>query len=180
MMLRNTRNMVVCAMIAALYTALCLALAPFSYGMVQIRAAEALTLLPVFSPIAIWGVTLGCFVSNLVGFLTGANPLVFDIGIGTFATGLAAWLSWRSRHVKTFGLPVLSAVPPVVVNAVIIGLELTVLEMAGSFSLPVFLMNMAYVGMGQLVACFGLGLPLVYALTKTGAAQACFGKLAED
>ena len=175
----STRNMVVCAMIAALYTALCLALAPFSYGMVQIRAAEALTLLPVFSPIAIWGVTLGCFVSNLVGFLTGANPLVFDIGIGTVATLIAAWLSYWASGVKLFGLPVLSAVPPVVVNAVIIGLELTLLEMAGAFSFTVFLWNMLYVGVGQLIACFGLGLPLVYALTKTGTADRCFGALEE-
>lgn len=172
---RNTRNLVVAAMVAALYSALCLALAPLSYGMVQVRAAEALTLLPVFSPVAIWGVTLGCGVSNLVGFFTGMNVLGFlDVIFGTAATLAAAALSWSTRKIRLFGLPVVSSIPPVLVNALVIGMELTVLE-SGGFHPQVFLMNAVGVGLGQAVACFGLGLPLVYILEKTGVARKCFG-----
>jgi uncharacterized membrane protein len=155
-------------MIAALYTALCLALSPISYGMVQVRVAEALTLLPVFSPIAIWGVTLGCALSNLAGFMTGANILGFlDVFFGTAATLAAAIASYRLRNVKTLGLPVLSAIPPVVLNAVVIGAELTVLE-TGGFTPAVFAVNALYIAAGQAISCIALGLPLVYVLGKTG------------
>ncbi|MDR0906409.1 MAG: QueT transporter family protein [Oscillospiraceae bacterium] len=167
----NTRSLVVCAMIAAIYTALCLVLQPISYGMLQVRVAEALTLLPVFSPIAIWGVTLGCALSNLVGFMTGANILGFlDVIFGTAATLVAALLSYRLRRVRTFGLPVLSAIPPVLLNAAVIGLELSVLE-TGGFNLAAFAINALYVGVGQTISCFVLGLPLVYVLRKTGVAE---------
>jgi len=67
------------ALIAAVYTVLTLALAPLSFGQMQVRVSEALTLLCVFSPSAVIGVTLGCAISNAVGFFTGANIL----GAGT-------------------------------------------------------------------------------------------------
>ncbi|MDR0861291.1 MAG: QueT transporter family protein [Oscillospiraceae bacterium] len=172
----STRSLVACAMIAALYTALCLALSPLSYGMVQVRVAEALTLLPVFSPIAIWGVTVGCALSNLVGFLTGANILGFlDVFFGTGATLIAALFSYKLRNVKTFGLPVLSAIPPIVLNAAVIGAELSVLE-TGGFNLAAFAVNALYVGAGQAVSCIALGLPLVYVLRKTGVGNMLSGK----
>ena len=63
-MMRTTR-IVRAALIAGIYVVLCLVLQPFSYGPVQVRISEALTLLPVFTPDAIWAVTLGCFLSNL-------------------------------------------------------------------------------------------------------------------
>ena len=78
-------------MIAAIYTALSLALAPFSYGNIQVRIAEALTLLPLIYQPAIWGVTLGCFLTNLIGAIMGFNPTgMIDAVIGTAATLLAA------------------------------------------------------------------------------------------
>ena len=162
------RNMAICAMIAALYTTLCIATAPISFGMVQVRTAEAFTLLPVFSPLGIWGVTLGCALSNLIGFMTGANILGFtDVFLGTAATLIAAVLSYRLRGIRLAGLPVLSAVPPVLVNAVVIGGELCIL-LTGGLSPKPFLINAAYVGLGQMISCFVLGLPLVYILQKTG------------
>jgi ABC-type Fe3+ transport system permease subunit len=59
----------------------------------------------------------------------------------------------------------------VLVNAVFLGLEFTYLETAGGFSLPVFLLNAAYIAAGQAVACIGLGLPLAYVLERTGVAN---------
>ena len=64
----SVQTLVRCAMIAAVYTVLCLVLQPFSYGAVQVRVAEAFCLLPVFGAEYIVGVTLGCLLANLLGF----------------------------------------------------------------------------------------------------------------
>ena len=61
----SDQTLVRCAMIAAVYTVLCLVLQPFSYGAVQVRVAEAFCLLPVFGAEYIVGVTLGCLLANL-------------------------------------------------------------------------------------------------------------------
>ena len=63
----SVQTLVRCAMIAAVYTVLCLVLQPFSYGAVQVRVAEAFCLLPVFGAEYIVGVTLGCLLANLLG-----------------------------------------------------------------------------------------------------------------
>lgn len=155
-------------MIAAIYATISLALAPISFGAVQFRISEAMTMLPVFDPITILGVTLGCLVTNLVGFMTGANILGWlDIIFGTAATLIAAVLTWLLRDIRFKGLPVLAAIPPVLTNAVIIGLELCYL-IAGEFNWPVFLANAVSVGAGQVVSCFVLGLPLVWCLQRNG------------
>ena len=73
------------ALIAALYTALTLLLAPISYGQIQIRLSECLTLLPVLLPEAIHALTVGCLLANILG---GCS--IFDIVLGTLATLLAA------------------------------------------------------------------------------------------
>ena len=62
------------AMIAAIYTVVSVCLSAITYGPVQIRISESLTLLPVFAFGNVWGVTIGCFLTNLIGFFTGAKP----------------------------------------------------------------------------------------------------------
>ena len=172
----KVRRMVTCAMLAAIYAAVSLALAPISFSTVQVRVSEAMTLLPVFDPIAIIGVTLGCLITNLVGFMTGANILGWlDILFGTAATLIAAWMTWLLRDVRMKGLPVLAAIPPVLVNAVVIGMELCWL-LAGEFNWSVFLINAAGVGIGQLISCFVLGLPFVWWLEKTGLHRKIFSR----
>ncbi len=164
----TTRDMAICAMIAALYAALCVALAPISYGVLNVRVAEALTLLPVFSPLCIWGVTLGCALANLVGFMTEVNILgPLDILFGTLATLIAAIMSFRLRHRRLGGLPVLSALPPILINAAVIGLELTY-AILGAFEARAFLLNALSVAAGQAAACIVLGLPLVKLLERYG------------
>ena len=161
------RFLTLTGVIAGLYTALTLLLAPFSFGIVQCRVSEALTILAAYHPAAVAGLTVGCALSNFVGLAMGANTAgALDILLGTLATGLAAWLSYRLRHIRWGGLPVLSAIPPVLFNALIIGSELTVV--LGPRNLPTLLMWMGSVGLGQLIACVGGGLLLAAAFRKSG------------
>lgn len=171
----STRDMAACAMTAALYTALCLATPVLSYSVVQVRIAEALTLLPVFSPTAIWGLAFGCALSNLVGAMSGVNILGYlDIVFGTAATLVAAALTWRLRNVRLGGLPMLSAVPPVLLNALIVGGEFAVLE-TGWLHPQSWALNGLYIALGQSIACFCLGLPMVAALQRSGVVRKHLG-----
>lgn len=166
--------LVVSALIAAIYAVLSLALSFLSFGPVQVRVAEALTLLPVFSPVAIVGVTLGCFVTNLVGFFTGANILgPLDMLFGTAATLIAALLSYWLRRLRIRNLAIASAIPPIVVNALVIGAELTVL-FSGGFPLGVFAVQALQVGLGQLLSC-SLGVYLIWYMERRGLDQKLFG-----
>ncbi|MBQ5325664.1 MAG: QueT transporter family protein, partial [Oscillospiraceae bacterium] len=89
------------AMIAAMYTVIGLIFAPISFGTVQVRFSEMLTLLPVFGVSNIWGITAGCFITNLIGLMTGANILgSLDIIFGTAATFAAGLLTWLFRNVR--------------------------------------------------------------------------------
>lgn len=161
-------SLVRCALIAAMYAAVSLAVAPIAFGPVQMRISEALTLLPVLLPGGVLGVTLGCFITNLVGVFTGMNVLgALDIVFGTLATLLAALCTRRLRSVRVKGWPLAAAVPPVVINAVIIGAEL--LWAFGPHSLGGFLLHAGSVAAGQLIPCFLLGLPLVRLLEKSNA-----------
>ena len=74
----NTQKMVRIAMIAAIYTAICFVpgLSMIAFGQIQVRIAEALTLLPLLDKRAIAGVTLGCFLTNLLGAMLGINPTI--------------------------------------------------------------------------------------------------------
>lgn len=155
----SVRKMVRAAVIAAMYVALCLVFQPISYGPVQLRLAEALTLLPVLCPEAVVGVTVGCFVANLLG------GQVVDMAVGTAATLLAALLTWRLRRLRSFGLPLAAALPPVLLNALLVGAELTVLYNGIGSPLPVWLYNMLTVGAGQLASC-ALGVALVRGIEK--------------
>ena len=94
----KTKQMAYIAMIAAVYTAVSLALAPISFGMMQVRIAEALTMLPLIYEPGIWGVTLGCFLTNLLGVMMGINPTgAIDAVVGTLATLGAAVLHWEAE-----------------------------------------------------------------------------------
>ena len=140
------------AIIAALYTALVLIFQFSSFGPVQFRIAEALTILPYFTPAAIPGVTIGCFLSAL---LSGADPI--DMVFGSLATLFAAFLSYKLR-----GNKYLVPIPPIVVNAIVIPF---VLKAAYGEAQPVPLLMLS-IGAGQFVAAGVLGLLLLFALDK--------------
>lgn len=149
----KTGHIVRAALVAALYVLL-VVLPPFSsfaYGPVQIRIAEALTVLPYLFPETIWGLTLGCFLANLLGGLG-----FFDFFFGTLCTFCAAW--WTSRVSRSF----LAPLPPVLINGFGVALYLSYL-----FKVPYFVTAL-YILFGEAVACFGLGYPLLMFLERRG------------
>lgn len=159
--MKKTNNLSKQAMIAALYTVISLVMAPIAFGSVQARISEALTLLPVFGIGNVWGVTVGCFLTNLVGLATGANILgSLDIIFGTAATLVAALLTYLFRNIRIKGMPVLSVLPPVIINAVVVGWELCIM-INGEFHPVIFAAQAISVGLGEALSCFVLGLFLV-------------------
>ena len=139
----KTRALVRGAIIAAIYTALTLLFAPISYGEVQIRIAESLTLLPVLLPEAVPALAVGCLLANVLGGCT-----IFDIVFGTLATLLAAIGTYALRQ-----KPLLAASCPVISNGLIVGLMLSVV-----YSLPPVL-TIIQVAVGEALAvALGYGL----------------------
>ena len=163
---KSTLFMVQAAVIAALYIALCYAqeliLPSSATGAIQVRLAEALCTLAIFTPAAIPGLTVGCFVTNLL--TVGVIPT--DLILGTFATFLAALTAYALRNVKILKLPLLSLLMPVIFNAVIIGWEIEFFYIEGGFTMTGFLIQAGFVGLGELIACVGLGIPLYLMLNK--------------
>ena len=140
-------------LIAAMYTVLCLVFSPISYGAVQVRIAEALCVLPYFTPAAVPGLTVGCFLANLLCGMTN----VMDIIFGTFATLLGALLARAVRKYK-FLVPV----PSILANTIILPF---VFRFAYGEAQPLLLM-MGFVGIGEILSCGVLGLGLLFVLSK--------------
>jgi uncharacterized membrane protein len=148
----KTKFLIQSGIIAATYAALTILLAPFSYGPVQIRISEAMTILPFFTPAAVPGLFIGCLVSN---FLSPYG--IIDIICGSGATLIAAIGSYMLRK-----RPVLVPLPPVLANSIIIGL---MLYYAYGVPMNLFLI-MAWIGLGELIACYAIGYPLLRYLKK--------------
>lgn len=152
----SVRRLVRCAVIAAVYVVVCLVLAPFSYGAVQVRVAEALCLLPVFGAEYIVGVTLGCFLANLLG------STVVDVVFGTLATLLACLVTYKLRDIRVKGLAIPASLPPVVFNMIIVGaFEITFFFSDGAPTAMLAMFNAVTVGIGELISCTILGVALV-------------------
>lgn len=144
----RVKYVVQAAVIAALYAVFTIFFTFSSYGLIQVRVAEALTVLPFFTPAAIPGLFAGCIIANIFS----PNGMV-DVIVGSLATLTAAVLS---RHMPRRLVPV----PPIAVNAAAVGIMLSVL-----LNFPVWL-SVLYVAAGQAVACYGLGYPLLLLLQK--------------
>lgn len=155
----SARGMAEAGIIAALYFVLTVAIAPLAYGPLQIRFSEALCVLPFFTPAAVPGLFVGCVLANLF------SPFgIWDIVFGSMATLIAALITYRIR------LKWLLPLPAVIVNALIIGAELTILATLPEFGemLPrtVYWLSAAYVGAGEMIACYALGIPLFFILYR--------------
>lgn len=144
--------------ISATYVAITLILMPISFGAVQVRLSEALTVLPLIMPEAIVGLTLGCLISNLFGF--GAIDVIF----GTIATFLSALLTYVSgKKIKKKALKfVVGAFFPVIINAITVPL---IFIMTGSAD-QVYIINFLTVFAGQFLSVYVVGGYLYFALKK--------------
>ena len=148
---KNLLFMTQAAMIAAIYVALTYLFAPISFSEIQVRIAEALTILPVFTPAAVPGLFIGCLIGNTV-----SGALLPDIICGSLATLIGAFFTWKLRNAHPF----LAPVPPIVANTLVVPF---VLKYAYLVDLPIPLM-MLTVCIGEVLSCGVLGLIFYYAL----------------
>lgn len=159
---KNVRFITTAAMIAALYVVLVLAFAPISFGAIQARIAEALTILPYFTPAAIPGLTVGCLISNILG---GADML--DIIFGTLATLIGAFGSYYIRKFKY-----LVWLPPFLANTIIVPWVLRIAYFAED-SIPYMMFT---VGVGEILTCGILGTALLLVLSRVDVVKRAFAQ----
>ena len=140
------------AAVAALYVVLTLIFAPISFGSVQFRIAEILTILPLFTPAAVPGLFVGCLLGNILG-----GAIIWDIVFGSLATLIGAALGYLLRFNRW-----LVPVPTVIANALIIP---WVLRYGYGIRVPI-LLQIAYVAAGEILGCYILGELLATVLLK--------------
>jgi uncharacterized membrane protein len=148
----STKYIAQVGIIASLYAVITIILAPISYGPVQVRLSEALTVLPYLTSAAVPGLFIGCLVANAYGGL----GLPDMIG-GSLCTLLAATLTYLVSKTRK---PFLAPLPPVAVNSLGVSLYLHLL-----FNLPYWI-TVAYIALGEFMACFILGYPLLLFLSR--------------
>ncbi|MBN1541851.1 QueT transporter family protein [candidate division KSB1 bacterium] len=150
-----TRKIALAGLVGALYAAVTVLLAPLSYGPMQVRVAEALAVLPFVFPETVWGLYFGCMAANIFG---GYGPI--DIFFGSLLTLAAALLTRalaRSRRRSAFWL---APLPPVLINALGVA---WILHLAADMP---YAPTALWVGIGQTISCYGLGLPLLSLLLR--------------
>lgn len=155
-----TMKITVAAAIAALYVVLTMLFAPISFAAMQVRIAEALTILPMFTPMAIPGLFLGCLLANLLG-----GAVVLDVVFGSIATLIGAVGGWMLRKNRW-----LVPIPAIAANTVIVPL---VLKYGYGVDLPL-LLSALYILVGEILGCFVLGEILATVLLKR---EQIFGRL---
>ena len=156
---KRVRYLVNAALIGAMYAALThmqnFLLPGSATWAIQFRLSEALCVLAFFTPAAIPGLTIGCFVFNL----TYAAALPADMLIGSLATLLATGAMYALRRVTIRKLPIPGLLMPAVMNALLVGWELTVYIGGG------FWINALYVAIGELAVMYTAGI-LLYTLIE--------------
>ena len=160
---KSTRYLAEGAVIGAFYAVLTIALAPISFGVVQFRVSEALTILPLFTPAAIPGLTLGCVISNIASIGQG---LPLDMIFGSLATLGSAICMYALRNVKLGKYPLLAMLMPAVWNGVIIGWEIEHFFIEGDFEFVGFLTQGGLVALGELGVMAVLGTALYFIIIK--------------
>ena len=167
---KSINYLVEAGLIAAIYATATYAAAAMglAYSGVQFRISEALTVLAAFTPAAIPGLTIGCFLGNLT------SPYgMIDVICGTAATLVAACFSRMLRKITIKGIPVLAAIPPIIANAIIVGLEVAWFLPEG-FSWMGFGASALSVGLGEAAVCLILGIPLMAVLKKPSVEKVLF------
>ena len=168
---KSTLYIVQGALIAAIYATMTIlqnVLIPGSASMpVQFRISEVLTVLALYTPAAIPGLTLGCVLAN-ISSLSVLGP--YDLIFGSLATLFAALSMYALRNVRLFKLPVLAALMPALFNGLLVGFEIDYFFMnnASAFNFVDFLIQGGLVALGELAVLFVLGLPLTRVIELNG------------
>ena len=132
------------AVIAAIYVVLTVLFAPISFGPMQVRIAEMLMILPLFTPAAVPGLFIGCIIANMLG-----GAIALDVIFGSLATLIGAWGGYLLRR-NRWMVPI----PPILSNALIVPF---VLKYGYGFTeIPLPLM-MVYIAIGEIIGCYILG-----------------------
>lgn len=170
--MKNSKTMFIvqAAVIAAMYAALTLMqniLLPGSAWMaIQFRVSEALTVLALFTPAAIPGLTVGCIASN-ISMLSSLGPA--DLIFGSLASFLAAVTMYALRNVRLFRQPIPAILMPAVMNGMIVGFEIDFFFTHHfSFDFTTFIITAGLVAVGELAVLVVLGLPLFHIIDKRG------------
>lgn len=169
---KRIRFVVFSGVLAALYVVLTLPAAQFAYGPIQFRLAEVLTILPAFTFGAIPGVTIGCFLANL---LNPGNLGPIDIIFGTLATLIAGfWSRAIGKKNKYLGI-----IPPIVVNGVIVGAYLPFLlcEPGSKVTVLAVALSMLSVAASEAVLLIVIGLPLIALFNKNSKLKSLIEKM---
>ena len=151
-MSKNTDFITRAAAIAAIYVVLTLVFAPISYGEVQVRISEALTILPFFTPAAVPGLFIGCLIANVIG-----GGIILDVIFGSVATLLGAVGTYLLRDNRW-----LAPLPPVISNMIIVPL---VLKYGYGVPLPIPML-MLFIAIGEVISCYVLGELLLTVLLR--------------
>lgn len=144
------------ALVAAVYFVLTSFTQPISFGMFQMRIAEALGLLCFWRPDFAIGMTIGCLLSNVYSF----SP--WDMLFGSLATLVSCLLiSYASRWLW------MAIIYPVVINGLVVGAELTWIFMSPSGTVTDFAIQGGWVALGELGAmCIGYALWMIICRLK--------------
>lgn len=143
------------AAVAALYVVLTLVFAPISFGPVQLRIAEALCILPLFTPAAIPGLFAGCLFANLIG-----GGIILDVIFGSLATLIGAAAGYMLRSNRW-----LVPLPAVIANTLIVPFVLKYGYGVADIAIPVMMLQIAA---GEVLGCYVLGEIFASALLKRG------------
>ena len=132
------------AVIAAIYVVLTVIFAPISFGPMQVRIAEMLMILPLFTPAAVPGLFIGCIIANMLG-----GAIALDVIFGSLATLIGAWGGYLLRRNRW-----LVPIPPIISNALIVPFVLKYGYGFTEISLPLM---MVYIAVGEIIGCYILG-----------------------
>ena len=159
---KRIRLIVYSGVIAALYVVLTLPMAQFAFGPIQFRLAEVLTVLPAFAAGYIPGVSLGCFIANL---LNPNNLGPVDIIFGTLATVIAGIFT-RIIGKKN---KILGIIPPIISNGLIVGgyLPFLLVGEGSSVTAQAVIISMAEVAASEAVLLIIIGIPFILLIEKT-------------
>lgn len=152
---KNSVSITLTAALAALYAVGVVFLAPISFGIFQVRIADALLPLAILLgwP-AIIGLSIGAFVSNFFG---GLGPV--DIVGGALTNLIATFLAWKVGANRGKPKTLLGVALEIITITVIVGTYLSYL-----FGMPI---QVGWLGvlLGSIVAIGILGSILLFALS---------------